>query len=49
VEWPLKSNPADMAFNPADRAFERFEIVELDPDALTDKWALYKLDLAAPW
>jgi hypothetical protein len=47
VEWPLKANPADMAFDPADRAFERFEIVEFDPHALTNCWALNKLDLAS--
>jgi len=49
MEGPLKSNSADMAFNPAHRSFEGFETVEFDPDPLTDKWAFNELDFAAQW
>lgn len=47
VEGTRELDPADMARDPADDAFDRLHPVEPDPDALVDRRPLDQLDLAA--
>ena len=47
VKRVAERHAANMPGDPADGAFDRFEIVELDPDPLADGRPFDKLDLAA--
>jgi hypothetical protein len=47
VKRSVELHPSDMAGDPANRSFQRLQLIELHPDPLANRGSLYELDLAS--